>query len=585
MLIREALKIIRSTQIDKERKVSLICSFEPLHLKTHVQAFLALKFSHSCPEVLTFGYDQLERAFTETSSDFKNYSALLCLTWEDMHPGLSWRGRGELGNVGLKALEEGCRQLKNKLMKWGQLRQGSETYLALPSMDWMPLHDSCAISALGQVSVTASAFVWELVRELSGLGVRILKPTHSQLSYKDLINYGCPLSAETSESLANDFVTLAFNQPEKKKVIITDLDGTLWKGVIGEVGPKGVEMSPHGLGYPFYIYQNFLRKLKQNGVIIAFCSKNNESDVLPVFDSMKMPLRMSDFATFRCNWKSKPENIISIATELNIGLDSIVMVDDNDVELEEIKHKIPAVTLVRTPTDTQDWKEVFNQLQNLFSTWHLTEEDRTRNESYKNEKTRKQFLEKVKEDTLELGTLQDDFSYLKNLKLEIIFNEMGFDDPRSLELVNKTNQFNLTGERISVDEWLRLSKTQGSFCLSARLKDQFGDFGTISVLVGHSQDHSILIRQFVLSCRAFGRGVEVMMLNHVLANTKHDDWICGPFKDTGKNEPLKLFLEKMGACTLGSAESEWKLSRETICNKAHIFMEHSHILCTKSDRS
>lgn len=556
--------------------MALLCSFEPTHLETYLQACLVERFPEGAPAVMTFGYDQLSRGLAETATTVKNSTALLFLSWGDLHPALCWRSRAALEEVEPVALLSHGHQLIERLTNWMEKRGAAETYVVAPPLGWLPPHDPCSVSALGPVAGTAAAAMWELQRQLSTLGARILRPLCAPLDFRGLLLSGCPLTTGCSELVARQFVKLAFPQIERKKALIVDLDGTLWAGVIGEDGPERLRYQPDGRGFAFHTFQKVLLKLKREGVFLAFCTKNNPTDVLGVFDSLEMPLKLETFSAYRCNWESKPANIESIATELNIGCDSVVFIDDNPAELAAVASRLPVVTLLQTPKETSEWRALFEELQNLFATWRVSGEDRIRT----TRSARSSELDinaKIGEQSMPLG-----LQHLSELRLEITLKLNAFGDARSLELVNKTNQFNLNGNRVSHEEWLEWAAVPGAFCLSARLRDRYGDFGTICVAVGRRSDHSALrLEQFVLSCRAFGRGVESLVLGELL-NLHGATSVSGAFRKTGKNDPARNFLSSVG-CDL-SNDGEWLLSEEAIRRHAElVYQQTGAAVCHESE--
>lgn len=541
MLIRDALRLARTACFD-ESKVALLCSFEPLHLKTYLQALLAERFPGRTPEVITFGYDQLGEGLDATASRLKLFPALFCLSWDDLHPALSWRGRGKDLKSGALG-EEGAR-LKGDLARWIRARRGAETYLTLPPAQYLSLLDSCTPMAMGPLVVEASALMWEVARELSQYGGRLLDLPSCEVDYRELLLSGCPLSPERSEMIARRFVEVAFPLRVRKKVMVVDLDGTLWNGVIGEDGPDGLHCGPDGRGRPFHFFQRFLLKLKREGVLLAFCSKNNPDDVLPFLDRLDMPLALSDFASYRCNWDPKSDNLRAITAELNIQLDSVVLVDDDPLELAEVRERLPEVVSFRTPREGREWLALFKSIQDLFATWQVSEEDRLRTERLTDERRRSASIEA--EPSWEgLPGSGTSYGRLWDMQLEVTLKADAFEDPRSLELINKTNQFNLSGERFLQHEWATWAETPGAFCWSAKLRDRFGEFGTVCVVTGAvDPDRTVCLRQFVLSCRAFGRGVELAVLSELVR------WTCCervriPLRDTGRNEPAQRFIRSL----------------------------------------
>jgi len=571
MLIREVVKLVRSVRLSDSRKVALVCSFEPLHLKTYLQAFLAERLPGETPEVVSFGYDQLDAGLAQTATLLKIRPTLLCLSWEDVHPGLTWRTRGGLGDLGPGEVARQGNELKRRLDAWIESRRGAETYVAIPPIEYMPQHDACPPLAWGHTTLTAAAVMGEIARMLSAAGARILRLPSLDLDYQELLRCGCPLSPEGSELIARRFVEVAFRAAPRKKALVTDLDGTLWMGILAEDGLGGVACRPEGPGYPFHVFQKYLVKLKGEGVLLAFCSKNNPGDILPEFDRLDMPLKLSDFATYRCNWESKSDNIRSMCRELNTGSEAVVVVDDDRAELAEIGLRVPGVALFATPSEARDWKRLMDDLQEQFATWSVTEEDRLRTASVTigRQGNRPVGGDGRGEEAAELG---DSLAHLRDMALEVTLQGDGFDEPRTLELINKTNQFNLTGERFARDEWLAWASTPGAFCISARLRDRFGDFGTICVVTGRMlPDATAYVRQLVVSCRAFGRGVETIVLGGLLERSSVE-WLCGPFRRTGKNEPAERFLVRLG-CDV-SADG-WRVNRAVVLDASRAVLEQT----------
>ena len=556
MLIREAVTLVQSAKFSKSRKVALLGSFEPLHLKLYLQALLVQRFPEHTPEVVASGYDQLHAGLTATSSSLKTSPTLLCLSWEDIHPALSWRTRGD-GRLSESELDTAGRRVTHLLTEWIDARQGAETYVVPPSVEFLPFLDASIPAAMGRTATAVTRTMWDIVDRLSQRGGRVLRVPQAQLNYRDLLLSGHPFSPEDSELIARRFVQAAFRSIPRKKALAVDLDGTLWQGIIGEDGPGGIACRPEGAGYVFHVFQQFLLKLKREGVLLVFCSKNNPGDVLPIFDALAMPLKLADFSTYRCNWEPKSANLQAMAGELNVGCEAFVVVDDDQAELAEIRRSIPETHLFQTPREGREWLTLFAALQDLFATWSVSDEDRIRAESIANNRLRS--ARPPANDAQKID--RNGLAYLQDLNLEVTIQREAFQDPRSLELINKTNQFNLTGERFAQDEWLALAEAPEAFCWSARLKDRFGDFGTICVVTGQAADGLLQIRQFVLSCRAFGRGIETIMLGELLSHYVHS-MAGGAFKSTGKNEPAVKFLAALtGAVVM---DGEWRVGRAAV---------------------
>lgn len=561
MLLREAVHLLQSARYSASNTVALVCSFEPLYVATYLQAFLVQQTPTGAPRVVTFGYDQLPEALRQTATALRFSPVLLCLSWEDLHPGLSWRSRGWFGELTEAQVHAEAQQRERQLIEWMAHRVGAETYLVMPPITWLPLHDACSPLALGPIALAASSQMWRIAERLTALGVRVLRLPLGDLKYRELLQSGCPLTVEDSEAIARHLLALMEDGCKRRKAIVTDLDGTLWAGVIGEDGPEAVLCRPEGEGYPYHVFQKFLSKLQREGVLLAACSKNNPDDVLPVFDRLEMPLRLSHFVAFRCNWEAKSVNVRAIADELKISYEDMIVIEDDGAEVAELKAHLPALTVLRTPHDGDGWQALLGQLQRLCGTWRVSEEDRLRTATLAAERQRWFSTTTVAPPQAQRGALGS-LVHVRELKLEVVVNGDAFSDPRSLELINKTNQFNLTGQRFSQEEWLRWMETPDTFCLSARLRDRFGEFGTICVVTGSRQGEAIIrLKQFVLSCRAFGRGAETLLLGELLRDGSWE-WLCGPFERTAKNEPVERWLAQGGFQVLSNGE--WRVSRRAI---------------------
>jgi FkbH-like protein len=551
MRLNEAMTIVRRATLGETSKLVLVCSFEPLHLKTYLEAHAVERLGVQAPEVVTFGFDALREAFKETSGPLKTQTALLFLNWNDLHPALSWRARGGLGPVVGQEIEEDGEGLAALLAQWLEARGGAETYVLLPPAAWFPLLDAVVPEAIGPTRRAADGVVARIAEVVGQGGGRLLAIEPQELNLRDWLSSGCPLTVDDSDAVAAGVVAAIHRRP-RKKCLVVDLDDTLWHGVIGEVGVEGIHCGDHGRGYPFFVFQKFVAKLRREGVLIAFCSKNNWSDVEPVFTGRGLPLAIADFAAYRCNWEPKSANLSAIARELNIGLEAIVYVDDSRAEIAEVTAVHPAVTAIVTPDSGAGWLALFHDLQRLFFAWSVSNEDRLRHETFAANRTRSE-AEPLPAD----GSL----SHLYDFGLKVTIDPNAFAADRPLELINKTNQFNLTGERISTSDWLEWRADVDAFCFSARLEDRYGDYGTIAVATGRRAEGAAELRQVVLSCRAFNRGVERVLL-HVVCEILRVDRMAGPFVETGKNAVARKTLEELGCRWNGGGR--WELHRDSI---------------------
>ena len=247
-------------------------------------------------------------------------------------------------------------------------------------------------------------------------------------------------------------------------------------------------------------------------------------------------------------------------------------IDDNPAELAALREQLPELTLFQTPRDGEGWRRLLNELQTLCGTWQVTEEDRLRTRTLQQAQAHEQPL---------ASSTESSWRHLRELQLRFTMNPEAFSDPRLLELINKTNQFNLTGERISQEAWLQWASIPGAFCVSVRLADRFGEFGTIGVMTGRWLDKTVEIRQCVVSCRAFGRGVETLLLGHLLQHETWQ-WLRGLWVETGKNEPARRFLRDLG-CEVSAGEP-WRVSRSALERAVRQVLDETQAVVTVRER-
>jgi FkbH-like protein len=327
----------------------------------------------------------------------------------------------------------------------------------------------------------------------------------------------------------------------RKKCIVLDCDNTLWGGIVGEDGLEGIGL---GTDYPGSAYKDFQRGLKEaagHGVLLALCSKNNENDVWEVFEKHPdMALRKEDIAAFRINWNDKAANITEIARELNIGVDSMVVIDDNPAERELIRRFLPGTPVPEFPD--QPYKLIIflkTFYEEYFRIYSLTDEDRTKTEQYRQNARRKS-------DSGKFASLSE---YLNSLGMTIKIDPVStFNLPRIVQLTQKTNQFNLTTRRYTESD-LRNFTDRGDLVVCASVSDRFGDSGiTAACIIAKTGDGRAAINSYLLSCRILGHGIEdaflKVLLNHLLLSGIRD--VSAEYLPTRKNMQTEMFYEKFG---------------------------------------
>jgi len=324
------------------------------------------------------------------------------------------------------------------------------------------------------------------------------------------------------------------------KCLVLDLDNTLWGGVVGDDGLEGLVLGQgSALGEAFIAFQHYVRELSRRGVILAVCSKNDEKNALEPFETHpEMILRRGDIASFVANWSDKATNIRRIAAELNIGLDSLVFVDDNPFERSLVRQELPMVAVPEVGDDPTTFAQTLADA-GYFEGITVTQEDRDRGRQYQGNRQR----EAMRSSATDLS------AYLQSLDMQLIwrrFDRLGL--ARTVQLINKTNQFNLTTKRYEEADVLAVMHDTRAFGLQLRLLDRFGDNGIISIIIGRMQQEDLLIDTWLMSCRVLGRQVEATVLNLIAAQAHRlgASRLLGDYVPTQKNSMVRDHYEKLG---------------------------------------
>ncbi len=349
-----------------------------------------------------------------------------------------------------------------------------------------------------------------------------------------------PYNNKLFEIASDDFKEIIENFTiPRKKLLILDLDNTLWGGVIGDLGWKKINLGGHNyLGEAFVDFQKKIKSLKGKGIQLAIISKNDEKIALEAFRKNKeMILKLKDFATWRINWKDKAQNLQEIVKELNLSTDSCVFIDDNINERNRIKTAFPEILVPDWPNDPSYYSEEFLKL-NCFNSNYLTKEDENRTQYYKDEKKR----EKTKKNFLSHD------KWLNSLKIKVKTENINEENKlRVLQLINKTNQMNLSTRRYSEKELNQILKNKRVLSGTIRVKDKLGDMGLVGIFIIEIKQKEINVLDFILSCRAFGRSIENYMFYQINLYAKKNKIkkVVFPYKKTKKNQPTLEFLKSL----------------------------------------
>jgi len=338
---------------------------------------------------------------------------------------------------------------------------------------------------------------------------------------------------------------------QAKKVIILDLDDVLWGGTVGETGWQGISLGGHDpAGEALVDFQRNLKALSRRGILLAIVSKNEESVAIEaIAKHPEMVLKLDDFAAWRINWKDKAANIIDLMGELNLGLDSAVFIDDNPVERARAREALPQLFVPEWPSDKRLYTQTLLSLD-CFDRPSVTDEDRQRTRMSAVDRERK-------ESKLQLGNLDE---WLATLKTIVRVEELNQHNlPRAAQLLNKTNQMNLSTRRMSEADFHTWAREKNRRAWTFRVSDKFGDSGLTGILSIELNGSRARIIDFVLSCRVMGRKIEEAMLSVAIdcARTAGIKEVYANYCQTPKNKPCHGFFQRSGLTCQGGNTFVW----------------------------
>ena len=343
---------------------------------------------------------------------------------------------------------------------------------------------------------------------------------------------------------------LAAKQGRSFKCLVLDLDNTVWGGVIGDDGLEGIAIGQGSpLGEAYTTFQEYARELSRRGVILAVCSKNDETNALEPFEKHpEMVLKRGDIASFVANWSNKADNIRAIAQELNIGLDALCFIDDNPLERNLVRQELPMVAVPEVSDDPTGYPVALAD-GGYFEGLSVTNEDRERTSQYQGNKARGALK----------AAVTDLPSYLCGLEMQLVwkrFDKIGLQ--RIVQLINKSNQFNLTTRRYTDEDVIAVMADPEAFGLQLRLLDRFGDNGIIAIIIGRLQaDKDLMIDTWLMSCRVLGRQVEPTTLNLIAREAaKLGAWrLVGEYIPTRKNAMVKDHYARLGFTVMETSDT------------------------------
>lgn len=347
-----------------------------------------------------------------------------------------------------------------------------------------------------------------------------------------------------------------------KKCLVLDLDNTLWGGIIGDDGLEGIQIGNLGIGETFSKWQQWIKQLQERGIILAVCSKNEESIAMEPFQKHPdMVLKLDDIAVFVANWDNKADNIRHIQFVLNIGFDSIVFVDDNPAERKMVRDNLPEVTVPELPEDPAEYLSFLQHL-NLFETASYTDGDGDRTRQYQ-EESKRAGLKK---------SFVNEEEFLQSLNMTSKCGPFEkLDIPRIAQLTQRSNQFNLRTIRYTDEDINRITSSENHFTLSFKLEDMFGDYGLVSAIIMEKKnEQDLMIDTWIMSCRVLKRGLEQLVLNEIVAIAKANNFkrMLGEYIPTSKNNMVAGHYTGLGFA-LTTVPNTWTIDVDTYHEKEH----------------
>jgi FkbH-like protein len=495
-------------------------------------------------------YNQVERQVLDPTSDLHQFAAKYAIVFQSTHKLLETYSLKDASDW-----SKLCDERLNFIRTLCETTEGKIIYFNYPEID---------DTVFGQyANRTELSFIWQirqlncelmrLTQEYPNLYICDIAALQNQFGREWMFDSSVYVSTEMVLSLdALPYVgsrvmdIICAIEGKFKKCLILDLDNTVWGGVVGDDGWENIQVG-HGLGIgkAYTEFQEWVKNLKNRGIIIAVCSKNDEDKAKEPFEkNPEMVLRLDDIAVFVANWENKADNIRTIQQILNIGFDSMVFLDDNPFERNMVRENVPGVCVPELPEDPGDYLEYLYSL-NLFETASYSAVDKDRTKQYQTEAKRVQAAQKF--------TNEADF--LKSLNMvSVVEGFTPFNTPRVAQLSQRSNQFNLRTVRYTDGEIAALGASDKHVCLSFTLEDKFGDNGLICVIIMEKRDDKTLfVDTWFMSCRVLKRGMENFTLNTMVEFAKEQGFerIVGEYIPTLKNGMVKEHYPNLGFKAIG----------------------------------
>jgi FkbH-like protein len=541
MKLSEALQLVQSagTAAGAPYEVVLGCGFTPLHLETFLGAHLTRRLPGRAIRVRTGLYGDLAGTLEAAATGERLDGVAIALEWADLDPRLGFRSAGAWTDpADLVSSARGT--LARLATAIEALPPSVPVALSLPTLELPPLFHTPGWQ-WSQRALELERSALDFALALSGRRPRTfipppgslaaLSPPAGRYDFRSDLQTGLPYKLSHADAVAQALARL-LAPPAPKKGLITDLDDTLWSGIVGDAGPENVawDLSNHQMAHG--LYQKLLASFASEGVLLAVASKNDPAIANQALEREDLLLAARHLFPREISWGPKSAAVERILKIWNISADSVVFVDDSPMELAEVAARHPEIECMAFPkNDLPAVRELLVNLRDRFGKPRLSEEDALRLDTIRANAA-------FASSATEQATPED---FLSRAEAAMTFDFSVAPDERALELVNKTNQFNLNGQRWTAAEWQAGLERPAAFTATVSYRDRFGPLGKISVLAGRRENDDLVLETWVLSCRAFARRIEYQSLR-VLFDRFDCAAIRFSFAPTPKNGPLQEFL-------------------------------------------
>ncbi len=528
------------------RRIFLACGFTPLHLQTFLTARLREALPQRRIEIKTGLYGDLAGNL-ERLNPAEFDAVAVVIEWEDLDPRLGIR---RLGRWGASTLPDVMQSVKQGIARLTQaLRRVAAsipTCICVPTLPLPPIFTTRTIEASNYefqlrhaiASFAASVSDQPGIRLVSPQCLDDLSPLSERFDVKSEIMAGFPYKLAHASVVAELLAVLICNEAPKKG-IITDLDDTLWAGILGEVGVEGISWHLDQHTHMHGLYQQVLQSLASTGVLVAVASKNDPALVEQALEREDLLISKESVYPIEAHWTRKSESVQRILKTWNIGPESVVFIDDSPMEAAEVKAAFPEMECIVFPKDDDQatWN-LLKRLRGLFGKSLTSPEDSIRLKSIRTTGALRESLDAP-------GGSLDDFLKSAHASVQFTFGKK-VGDGRAFELINKTNQFNLNGKRMSEAAWRAYLNDQVTFLLTVSYEDKYGLLGRIAVVLGRVESGSVRVEYWVMSCRAFSRRIEHQTLKRLFEKFEAEE-IWFDYQATPRNGPLReFFIELLG---------------------------------------